>query len=379
MRILWNEIKKILNWKILLLLLIVNVVLYFLLIEFYITHFPNGRPALDAYRIGVEMIEKYGPSMDEADIRDFAKTYEAKVKEADRFLQSRHEFVEAGIQSYEDFKNVDWEDEKQAAISDKVMFVDQVDLFWELQEREQLVGYHENREGILAASRNDARGKEKARLNELIAAGHYQVYPEVAIENFKDFIYNVAIAVIISVILVIMPVFMRDRSQLLLDMQYTTEKGRNIYKTKVAAGLISTGIVITALLVVYFSLYALNKTSMFLQVPLHAFIGVHYWYDPTFLQYIGLCVTAIYVLGLVFALLVMAFSSVMPNYVTLIGSQLPFTIGMIGYGLPYLLPHMISLGMPQWAVPTLYHVLVVASVIFIAFMWRRERRRDIVL
>ena len=60
MRILWNELKKILTWKILLLLVLVNSVLYFLLIEFYIEYFPNGRPAIDSYNIGIEMIDKYG-------------------------------------------------------------------------------------------------------------------------------------------------------------------------------------------------------------------------------------------------------------------------------------------------------------------------------
>ena len=41
MRILLNEVRKILTLKMLLLLLIVNSILYFLLIEFYIEYFPK--------------------------------------------------------------------------------------------------------------------------------------------------------------------------------------------------------------------------------------------------------------------------------------------------------------------------------------------------
>ena len=38
-------------------------------IEFHITYFPNGRPDLDSYNIGIEMIEKYGTHMDGAELR----------------------------------------------------------------------------------------------------------------------------------------------------------------------------------------------------------------------------------------------------------------------------------------------------------------------
>ncbi len=42
MRVLWNEMKKIFTWKTMLLLLLINSLLYFLIIEFDIEYFPNG-------------------------------------------------------------------------------------------------------------------------------------------------------------------------------------------------------------------------------------------------------------------------------------------------------------------------------------------------
>lgn len=73
MQIIINEIKKILNWKMILVLFLVNAVLYFLLINFHIENFPNGRPDLDSYNISVEMIRKYGINMDEEEMADFKK------------------------------------------------------------------------------------------------------------------------------------------------------------------------------------------------------------------------------------------------------------------------------------------------------------------
>lgn len=382
MRILWNEIKKILNWRILLLLLLMNLVVFFLFIEFHLTHFPNGRPELDSYNIGVEMVNTYGTTMDEGDFLDFKKTYKAQVKEADHYIQSRKEFQDVGIHSYEDFRNRFRNqdgNEEQMALADRVMFEEEVDLFWELLEREALSESHDQREEELARERDNANAKQKVRLDELKKAGNYQAYPGVALRNYNSFIGNVAIAIILSVALVISPVFIKDRSNGLLHLQYTTKKGRNLYKLKVVAAFISILIVTSALLIVYFGLYSLNNIAMFFKVPMYMFIGDYYWYDLTFFEYIILTVLAVYILGSVFSLLAMSISNVSPNYISLIGIQIPLIVVMISYGLPYLIAHIINIRMPQWLIPTAYSVMVVISVTFIVFIWKREKTRDILI
>lgn len=379
MRILLHELKKIFTWRIILLLLFVNAILFFLLIEFHITYFPNGRPALDLYNVGVEMIEKYGTDLEEEEFQDFLKTYELKVKEADEFLQTRKEFVDANLDSYEKFRQFEHDDEVGNTLVNKVMFDERVDLFWELQARETLIEYYEWKEVGLENLKNDAKGAQKERFEELIEKGQYQVYTDVVILNFNDFIFNVAITIMISVVIVISPIFIKDRLRQLLDLQYTMKKGRNLYKTKALAGFISTFIVITVLLIVYFSLYSLNNTSMFFDIPIYMFVWDYYWYDLTFFQYIVLTVIAIYVLGFVFALLSMCFSNIMPNYISLIGVQVPFVVAMIAYGFDYLVTSIISLSLPKWAVPTSYMFMLVCSVLFIVYLWRKEKRRDILI
>lgn len=236
MQIFWNELKKILTWKILLLLAIVNSIVYILFIEFDIKHFPNGRPALDSYNIGIEMIEKYGTHMDEEEFEDFKRVYEAEVQAADAYLGARQEFVDAGLGTYELFSNQDREDEVADKLHSKVMFEDKVDLFWELQERGRLIEFYEWKERGIEAYGSDVSERQKSRFDVMSEQGLYQVYPEVAFENFKRFITNVAIAIMISVALVVSPVFLQDRTRQLLGMQYTTKKGRDVYKTKALAG-----------------------------------------------------------------------------------------------------------------------------------------------
>jgi hypothetical protein len=65
---------------------------------------------------------------------------------------------------------------------------------------------------------------------------------------------------------------------------------------------------------------------MFFSVPIYTFIGDYYWYDLSFIQYIVLTVRAIYILGIVFALLAMSFSTIAPNFIALIGVQIPIVL-----------------------------------------------------
>jgi hypothetical protein len=378
MRIILQELKKILNWKIGLLLVLANIVLYFLLISFHIDHFPNGRPALDSYRIGVEMVEKYGTSLSEEEMVDFEKTYEERVKDVDAYIQSRQDFTDIGVGSYEDFTEIDYENQEQAEVLNKVMFEEYIDIFWELQARERLLEYRDENDIIMANNMEWANANQKEVFEKLLSTGNYYLYPEETLYNFRDFILNVTIAIILSVILVSSPIFLKDRSLRLVDLQYTSRTGRNVFKKKAIAGLLSTFIVTTVLLAVYFSIYSLNDTAVFFHVPINAFIGGLHWYDITFIQYIMLTVIAIYLLAFVFSLLAMAFSNMMPNFVALVGIQVPIVIGVIIYGLSYLIYDITVLDLPQWLVPVLYVLLVFVGSLTMLLVWRRERRLDIV-
>lgn len=373
MRVLWNELKKILTWKMLILLIFMNSVLYFLLIEFDIKYFPNGSE-IYSYNIGVEMTEKYGITMDEEEFIDFKKTYADEVKKADHYLQSREEFVEEGLETYEKFLNIDWVNPGKASeLRDEVFFNQSVDLFWELQERERLIEFYEWKDFI----QEGLSKKKQQRYEELIAQGKFGIYAEVIITRFETFIANIGIAILFSVVLVISPAILKDRSRQIVPMQYTTKKGRNLFKTKILAGVIATFIVITALLTVYLSLYSLNNTSMFFNVRVNTFIGNESWFDPTFFQFIMLCVAGIYIIGLVLGLLSMAFSSLVPNMVSLIGIQIPFVIGFLIIGLYPLLPDMISIWHPKWLSLISYCAMVIIVLLFTAVLWKREKKMDI--
>jgi hypothetical protein len=379
MRIILHEIKKILNWKIALLLILVNAIIYFWFISFHIDYFPNGRPALDSYRIGVEMVEKYGTALSQEEMVDFEKKYESRVNDANEFIQSRQDLKEAGIGSYQEFKEIDHENQAQVEVRNKVIFEEFIDIFWELQARERLLEFHDEHDMILTNELERANAKQKEVLEKISATGNYYLFPEEAFYNFQEFIKNVALAIVISVVLVASPIFLKDRLLRLVDLQYTTRAGRKVFRKKVLAGLISTLIVITVLLAVYLSIYSLNDTEMFFDIPINAFIGGFHWYDITFFQYILLTVVAIYLVGIVFSALAMGFSNLMPNFVALVGIQIPIVVGMIIYALSLLINGITVLSsFPQWFVPSAHVTLVAVGILFILLLWRMERKLDIV-
>ncbi|MCG7344598.1 hypothetical protein MHZ92_10655 [Sporosarcina sp. ACRSL] len=371
MRILLNEVKKIFTWKTMLLLLFINSLVYFLLIEFYIEYFPNGS-GIYSYNIG---LEKYGVTMDDDEFIDFKKVYDEIVDEATRYMQSREEFVAAGLDTYELFQAYDWGNPSQeaSALRDDVFFGKKTELFWDLQERERLIEFYNFRKSIPEVLTDNQRD----RLNELIAEEKFGVYTEIVIRNFKSYITNVGIAILFSVVLVISPTILRDRSRGLLQLQYTSKKGRNLFKTKLLAGYTATFIIITGLLTVYLGLYSLNNTSMFFKVRINTFIANESWYDPTFFQFIMLCVAAIYLIGFIFVTLSMSFSNVVPNMVSLIGIQIPFVVGFLIFGLNRLLPNMILIWIPKWLTPFSYGGMVIVCIIFIYYLIKREKKIDI--
>lgn len=381
MRILWNEIKKILSFKMFLLLAVVNSILFFLLIEFHIEVFPNGRPNLDDYNIGIEMLDKYGVDVSEEEFLDFKETYIAEVKKVDDYLQTRSDYLDQGLRTYQDTKSTQDASEELSTLRWELLDSEEIgDTLWELQSREYIIEWIEEREASLDGWSHDwYNKKQQARIDKLKKTKKFPTFPEVAFKNYQDFIFNVAITILFSVIIVISPIFIKDRSIQVLDMQYTTKKGRNLYLVKVAAGLLSTFFVITTLFAIYFSVYTLNKTSMFFDIPIHKFINSPSWYDPTFLHYIILTVIGVYILGFASAFFAMVFSSIVPNYISLIGVQVPYLFVMISLGINYLIILIIDIHLPQWLVPTSYSALLIGSIVLIMLMWKREKKRDIIL
>lgn len=378
MNIILNELKKIFNIKSVILLVLINIVMYFLFIEFNITNFPNGRPALDIYNMFVEMENTYGEFMDEEEFEDFKLKYEEAVKEADEYIQSRKDFKLAGINNYEDFANMDHENEELYELYSDVVFKKKIDVFWELPWREEYIRYYENKEELmLEPSSNE---KQELRIKEILDKGlETSVFNDVIFSNYNEFIKSAAKTILLSVMFIITPIYLKDNKDKINYLQYTSKTGRKIFKKKIFAGVLASFILVTVQFICFFIMYSTNNTSMFFNCNINSiYNSIISWYDLTFIQYIALTVIGTYILAFVFTLIPMLVSSISKNYITAIGVQLPIALFAFTILLKYLIDYMTSIfRFPKYFTGLFYMILIFVSTISMIIRWKREKKADI--
>ncbi|SCG82137.1 hypothetical protein DW1_0526 [Proteiniborus sp. DW1] len=377
MDIILNELKKIFNIKSVILLVLINIVMYFLFIEFEITYFPNGRPALNIYNMFVEMESSYGEFMDEEEFEDFKLKYEEAIKEADEYIQSREDFKRAGINSYEDFANMDHENEDLYELYRDVVFKKKIDVFWELPWREEYISYYKNKEELMMAQAKNE--KQELRIKEILEKDlETSVFNDVIFYNYNELIKSVAKTILLSVMFLITPIYLRDNKDKVNYLQYTSKTGRSIFKKKIIAGLLASFILVTLQFICFFIMYSTNNTSMFFNCNINSIYNtITSWYDLTFIQYIALTVIGTYILAFVFTLIPMLVSSISKNYITAIAIQLPIALFAFTILLRYLIHYMTNIWYSKYFTGILYMILIFISTISIIIRWKREKKADI--
>lgn len=379
MKLFMWELRKIFSWKVVLLVVILNLLLFKLLVEFELEYFPNGRPGSDIFQVEKEMIEKYGEVIDEEEFQDYLATYEKRMEEADKFLQSNELAIAAGVGTYEEFRNGDHVDPAMNELHSHIMFEQGVDIFWELQAREYFIERYEHKESdleiIIREHANSER--EKQRAEEMLANEKFQYYDGQVLENFNRYSSQVALIILLSIAIVLSPIYVRDKMREVVPLQYTSKQGRMTFHTKWFAGLAAIGILLAVHLLIFGGLYLTNDTSRYFFMHVYSMSYNLVWYDITFGGYILLTIAVIIVLGYSFGMLTMAFSALVADYISQIGIQVLLIGGFAGVMLPIGLVQMISTKFLPWVVPVLYIFLIVVVFLFSRFVKKRELARDV--
>ncbi len=377
MRILAHELKKIFNIKTIILLILINIIMYFLFTEYYINSFTINRPSYDIYKMFVEMEEAYGEFMDEEEFQDFKIKYEEAIKEADAYIQSREDFKRAGVNNYEDFINMDRENEDLNQLYYDVVFDKGIDVFWQLPWRKEYIKYYENREELMLAQA--ANEKQELRVKEILDKGlETSVFNYAVFFNYNSLMKSVSTSILVSVMFIITPIYLRDNKDKINYLQYTSKIGRRIFKKKLLAGLLATFILVTIQFICFFSIYSTNNTSMFFNKNINSIYNtIISWYDLTFIHYITISVIGTYILALAITLISMLVSSLGQSYIAVIGIQLPIGFFIIITASRYLINYMTSISYPKYFLELAYVVLILISSILMITRWKKEKKADI--
>lgn len=343
MRLFWMEVKKIFSWKLLVLIGLVNFLLFYLLLSFELEVFPNGPHDTELLKIEKQLIPAYGNRIDEVEFEEIKTLYAEQIKAADVFFENDDRAQQLGISNYREFRETDISSSDFNNYNSELMFESDRSFLWGLQAWESLVGNYESEALYIKSSIEHTSGSRQAYYEKRLLEEQFSFYSMVVLQNFKSYKTNMAIIILISVALLVSPVFLRDVQAGMLPIQYTSKKGRTVYRTKWFAGLTSATILTAVLLAIYMGLYATNDTSSHFGLPLTSFSWYHFWYDLTFLQYILLSVGVIFLSGILLGVLSMAISTIVPNTIVLIGIQIVTLFTMIVGLARYLVQHILDI------------------------------------
>ncbi len=369
----------------LLICLLINLLMYYIFIDFDISVFPNGRPATDMYNIGIEMVDKYGHELDENELKDFTKVLQQEIKKADKYIQADKEFSNLGITSYREFIDMRKENQENPEIdllSSKIMFDKEIDLFWEIPQRENVIEKMEfvNERYGYSDLVQLPTSKQDQRIQEIIQSGKVNaIFPSYPVEyNFQTISQSIAITILVSVIFMISPIFIRDYKNNMFGLQYSSKIGRGLVLKKVTAGMLATFIITTFLIIVYYGLYSTNDIGMFLESEINSFMGTVYWYDFSFLQLIIMTILLTYVITLSLSLLAIFVSSICKNYISIIGIQLPLFAVLYWLIKKRVLPvEAFHLTSSQWEIGMIYSIMIIIPISVIGWIVRNRQTKDI--
>lgn len=384
MRLIINEVKKLLNIKSIITLGILFYIIWSIFLSFDIEYFPNGYPLTQEFEASKIMLVEYGETIDENEIMHFKEKTDLLYKEADQYILAEEYCVSLGLETYKEFKNL-WsetrgEDEKLEEIHNRLFFEqEETDVFWDLEAREYLISRYEDKEdwtnGFIDTSDERALNRAKEILNDqgVNSPLHYVIF-----RNYNDLISNFSIIIVVSVAFIISYLFIKDSRNKVNYLQYSSKVGRDLVNKKIVAGFIASFIVVTIEIILFFLIYSKNNSLQFWNCSVNSvFVDEKLWLDFTFGQYILLSVMLMYIVTFSVATLSMFVSSKVSSYISLIGLQIPILGLLISFLMTTGMKNLTYMRFSKYTLPIAYGIFMLISIVLIVCLVKKEKIKEI--
>ena len=377
------ELRKIFELKRVLLMLILN----FLLLN---SMFFSGLEPLKEEELAVrrEIIETYGATFNQGMIDEFTASIEEAAGgfDVDAFHQSRYWLdidADTNIQDlmtyYNFFGWLRWE-YGLLDISDDVL--DKLNIIDEWYASRMWAEHiAEN-----APNWDDVSSDWEERHAEFSRREEHSLFPtRVIVRPYRTMTSTIAFFAMINLMILLTPLWLIERRNQMIPLQYSTKLGRRLFYAKILAAIITTTLVIFIPLIMAFIVY-MPQLGLFLPMNINAF-EAWTWYDLTFLQYILLTTGLIYLHGILVALMIAFLSRLSNNYLIISTIQILLTFLMFATGyyrdvfgdpISLLFDHN-TVYNPRFLIPTFYAIFTLVTIFLIATQWFKEKKRDIVL
>lgn len=330
MRMVWYELRKIWNSRILLVVALLCTLFYWLFMSFYIDFFPNGHPAIEEFEYSNELLDRYGPTLEEDEYVEFISANREKViAEMERYIKSNPVFANVGISSYEDYERVYKKQNPTEAETEALwtLFGKESNFVrFKLQTIEWIENQYREYPRYVSELMSEATNqKEIDRLNAILETKEYTNIMEWEVyENTVGYTVYLAILSILAVFVLVSPLIVTDRARNVHLLQYSSKHGRKILQKQLLAVLLSAFMLTTLLILIFGAIYSTNGTWVFWHSGMTSFLnGPIFLFDITYGQYIVLYIVLLYTLCLGTAAMAFLFSRFSRNLITLILKLMP--------------------------------------------------------
>lgn len=393
MNILILELKKIFKPLNIILVVLITLIGYnqFIMPEIYM--FRNSQPQKQINNIGAMLANNYGCTIDNREFQEIKKMRDNKEKTATEYLTNKPESKKANIRDYKDFYYAREQDFTQRReyvdinlikkIEERVLFEENIYLFWELPQIENYIVSYEHKKSIINRDidyyKSIASNSVIDRLRNIGESENFTSPMNGVIHsNYDKLMLWETVIVIISLAIIISPIFITDNRNKTNYIQYSTKVGRNIVKKKVIAGIITSFIIASFHIIIFFIVYNRLGTFAYLDTYINSFLASSYfWFDLTFGQYIALTIIILYIISLLTCFISMYISSRVNSYLSLIGIQVPILYGIIIMQLKFGTTNVTNILLPKYTTFGIYASIIIVNIVIFLCILKKENLIDV--
>ncbi|MCL2078705.1 MAG: hypothetical protein FWH17_02550 [Oscillospiraceae bacterium] len=331
MRIIFHEMKKIWNWKILGIIALVCALFYVMFMSYFIKYYKSGNhPQAELIYYAEELSRLYGTSLTPEELSDYIASERQKlIAKAEGYIKTMPIFAESGIYSYADYgvlKDARGREFTQAENNAYWALYgegcDYLGFFLETLEHMEeefditpmYIGWNDSFWGIL-------NEWEQARYIQMVQNNeHHFVLSYWTHSNTNDYASYFAVMLMLAVLILVSPLLVFDRSRYIHHLQYSSKTGRKIMRKQLAATLLSAFILTTLLLLIFGGIYSINDTYLFWDANINSGLnlGNYSVFNMTYGQWVTAIIALMYVLALGFSMLAFVMARFSRNMITLI-------------------------------------------------------------
>ena len=381
MRVLWGEIRKLLWWRNLLLVLAVGGIYYWVTVWGVTTAFPNGHPTAEDHQHALAWHDEFGPRLEPADIEVLQSRLATLIAQADTLIAADPTLAAAGVtgwQAWAEREDADAFGPEAERVLDELLY-EPGGLGWRIQGMTGDLDRYQPRDNP-----EDMTPAQLTRTQEINRTEEWRSLQSGPLLDFLvEYLPPLAGLAFLASLLISAPLVTTDRISRLRPLQASSLTGRRLLRTQLAAtALVSIGVTGLLLLLTSVPLAGFGFGT-FWDTPIQSFTASYLYPAVTLGQYCWLLAGVVGLAGLLAGLIGFVLSRANRTYPTLaigimavLAAGLPSLSTLLTLPLTYYAPAAVLLGTPLAQPIALAALAVLALTVGLAQV-RRERRVDV--